>query len=604
MTAVTGHHTLPTATKDPYKPPFADQAQKKKFKEKALLHLRDLNDSRNLSQISAPRNRGDFKRWVFDVREQVIFKAIQEASDGILEKLLLKIAQHFSLFADTIPLIYRIKEKVFDYFGFIQEKVSAPSLNKLTPGKRNQIPQLVLAKGVLENYVLGMQDANWGNVVIDGDPQRPETWNVKFIDNVRSLAPSDDLIWFIQGKRFFTQPALRFGLLGVPKTKEPMTEEECKQIRKWIETMEQELPALKTYLESPKVKQKTTEVPLRIFPAQIYKNIEERIKKLKQATEALPQFSLRELICKANPAYKRHVGMEAARYFQKLIQTPENTLSVRHKDLTPVDFAFGNAGKNTLLNLYETMPKSCNLAKVNEFAQMNQLLLPEYFEKIRSYMAQDCINDRKDDSAYFCDSIYRAVPFTADHTLAQAKANLRNFFLAQMNLKPIDVKETPQIPPLELFLVEKADGFHFYFKDSSEKLYSVKLDHTSHLGQVEILNKAGPFIQNSILTTKDIQQQFLCWAQLLKAGFTEMMAEDSNLPQLGFKFEATSAQALPLLKLYFQHQMNCFEFAVDYWSLFNKIILLDKNNKITTLLDLKNSFYADLAKSRSFQVNK
>lgn len=611
MITITGHNTLTSSPGDRYKPPFADQAAQKAFKAKIPWLEELLTNPQNILPISTPAHCHEFKRLVCEVKtpnpeDAVVYKSIQARSDGILEKLVSKVAQHFSLFARINACIYRYKEPIANNYSFIQEKISNPVLGKMTPEQLSQIPMPVLAKGTLANYILGMQDANSGNVIIDGDLSTPETWDVKFIDNVRSLITSHDLIWFRQGIRFYTQPAFRFGLLGVPETGNKMTLEACDQIRHWIETMEKELPALKTYLESPKLHQKMALAPAGTSLELIYKTLEERVRNIKVAANEQPQFSLRELFCKACPAFKRHVGMEAARFMAQKIKFPEESLKGEFPALTPIDNAFATSGKNTLSFLLRNLPKTCNLTEIDRLAEDHSLSLDQYFEKIHSTITQGSVNDTKKDAAYFDDSIYRAIPFTGDHSDSQALENLREFFVAQIpNLMQISARDPDRlnkIPPLELIFVDIngfAHPFHFYFRDLAGKMHSIQLDFKHHPGQVKILDDAGPFVKGSILTIKELQHQFLVWTQLQQMGFVEMV-ENSELPELGFKFEKHPAHVFPILNLYFHYKGTLLHHKVDYRSIPGKIILLNETKKETTIANFKTLFYVGIAKSHLF----
>lgn len=511
------------------KPPYEDKEGKQKFRASKEEYLKILDLGPFPQPICWPSAAYPSKRWVYKLEaegsEPVYYKMVKNAvSDGVLEKLALKFAQHFGLFAELVPYVYRDKVTRNQNNGLLQNQAYGKSLLEMKThysDKYTRIPILTLAKGALCCAVLGTNDANGENIFIDERSGNPEQWQVKLIDNERFLSPSNEVIYW--GNKPF--PFFRCSLLGAPQAGAILSDQERATIHAWLVEIKDSLPELKTYLDSERVQQTKIAKIQKGFDLKIsWDALEERVKQLLASSASESPKSLRQLLCDANRAYQFHVGLLFAKYCHAFKSKQESS-NPWDKEEFYINKAFIDSGMASLPSIMEEIGPYCDVNQIKELALDTKMPLSEFFTKIQGLMVSTpCAEYGQASQKFLHESLKKAVYDATGKNDQLTRENHANLILdlikaeglPSVTYKTLDEVRTfeNQMQPLGYACIGVSGDFPSLFigyKNFDSTLGGVELDYWSRTGFVKIIGKSEMLNEGEFYTVAEVAARLKKW---------------------------------------------------------------------------------------------
>lgn len=527
------------------KPPYEDREGKQALK-KSLPHFEKIIQHGPYpgQPVAWPTQKRPERKWIYRLENEagqaVYLKAAKENAEvGAAEKLAMKVGQHFQCFASLFSPAHLLKQPLTvphdstesTLYGLLQNEASGKTLYrwmKDDKSEASQIPAIELARIAFAIYIMGMNDANLENLIIDvykdGQTDTKE-WVFKLIDNERCLSPSNQVVhWGLP------YPFFRCGLLELPQTDRILNDKEIGQLRKWINEIQEDLPRLGTYL-SKREEQLSSEgkkkLPNTFNRKMAWKALVERVEQLHMACQSSEQLSLRQLFCKANRDYQFHVGLLFACKCVRQKAKPNDSWNSQVK----IGEAFSQSGYYNLKQMIETLSFHGDVKKIKEWAFDSSLSLSDYFTHIEK-LVMDSDGKRTEENAQsaqelLLDIYQKAVPETLGLT---DKANRINhmelffFFLTRENF-PCGGQTSDQIKAL----FAKSDRLTYacirllpeellflVFKDVLGKVHFLELDCISRPGFVKTLHKNEILETERYYTAAELSLACQKWPQVQK----------------------------------------------------------------------------------------
>lgn len=466
-----------------------------------------------------------YQRWVYPFKKadgQIVYlKATPlESTDAPEEKLVVKVGRKFELFDKLFLPITKIKGQFtipeapqlpdekgnlqkMPFFGFLQEGLSELALDQMKEQEQKNIPWETVALGVIAAYILGMNDAHKGNIIIKN--------NIPLmIDAIRSLSLSNYANFRGQYHPFF-----RCGLLCLDQSKWTIEKEKKEILLKWFEKITSDLPKVQKFILSGKMGEKIRALPPGYDACLILGAMEERIQALKTvlSQDLDPDLSLRTLICRANPDYKFHLGLRLACGIDVA-----DTLDKR------IQLVFDNSGYTSLDDLLLKLP--CDSEEIKALAKNPNLSLEDYFKKVVDLaklpsMGAHISSNLKLRKELSTLSAVDQTDMPRENAQMLMCDHIANQFLdAEIECRSTTWDETQfqefaeawkSCGSLLVITSNSTKKMALFFQYSENNVHRVDLDYEVRPGKIKTLNSAGPFKKNTIQTVTEAVSLFKEW---------------------------------------------------------------------------------------------